>query len=319
MSFPPRGGGCNPNAINRERISSRSASDPGENRPGRAKVATRRVDPGRRGDRPRYRRSLGQHHLRDGAAAAPLVGWLRPRGSSVVEIGAGGGALTEQLVGAGAVRVVALELDLGWALTARRRLAPDPPRPPHGPIRWVVADALEIDWRGLPSGWSVAGNLPYQVGTAILERLVASAPVGTRCGFLLQREVVDRLVAAPGSRDYGALSVLVAARASVRRLGTLGPGAFVPPPKVSSSFVGLELRAAPLPEGRMAGLERVVRAAFGQRRKTLRNAVGAVYGRARAEAALAAVGIDPGTRAERLGLAEFLELERELEGRPAAG
>ncbi len=287
--------------------------DPGENRPGHAKVATRETPSWRRGDRPRYRQALGQHHLRDGRAAEPLLTWLRPAGLAVVEIGAGGGALTAGLVAAGAARVVALELDLGWAFEARRR-APLAGRPESSAtIRWVAADALKIDWSGLPAGWSVAGNLPYQVGTAILERIVAAAPAGTRCAFLLQKEVVDRLAAAPGGRDYGVLSVLVAARASVRRLGTLGPAAFVPPPKVSSSFVGLELRPAPLPPARMAGFERVVRAAFGQRRKTLRNAVGAVYGRERAEAALAAAGIDPGTRAERLGLADYLRLENELE------
>jgi 16S rRNA (adenine1518-N6/adenine1519-N6)-dimethyltransferase len=163
-------------------------------------------------------------------------------------------------------------------------------------------------WERLPASWLLAGNLPYNVGTALLERVLAAAPPGVRCGFLLQREVVDRLVARPGTKEYGALSVLVTARAAVRRLGTLKPGAFMPSPRVESSFVGVELRPAPLSAAGMAALERVVRAAFGQRRKTLRNALGAVFGRERGEALLAAAGLSAAERAERLAPESFFLL-----------
>jgi len=223
----------------------------------------------------------------------------------VLEVGPGGGALTGLLAEAGALRVVAVELDPAWAFHLAGGSA-------AGGRDLVVADALDLAWGRLPEGWRVAGNLPYQIGTALLERILAAAPPGVRCGFLLQKEVVERLVARPGGREYGALSVLVAARASVVRLGTLRPGAFVPRPAVDSAFVGVELRSAPLDAAGMAAFERVVRAAFGQRRKTLRNALGAVFGRGRAEAALAAAGIAPGERAERLDFAAFLRLTAEL-------
>jgi 16S rRNA (adenine1518-N6/adenine1519-N6)-dimethyltransferase len=262
-----------------------------------------------RGDRPARRRRLGQHHLRDARAAQPLVDFLRPAGRAVLEIGPGGGALTDLLERSGARRVLGIELDPAWAFHLGRAAAS---RPVAGVRTLVVADALALDWPRLPASWRVAGNLPYQIGTVLLERLLAGAPPGTICGFLLQKEVVDRLVAPPGTAAYGALSVLVAARARVTRLGTLRPGAFVPPPKVESAFVGLELTPAPLDAAGMADLERVVRAAFGQRRKTLRNALGAVFGRAPAEAALAAAGVAPEERAERLDLATFLRLAAEL-------
>ena len=309
--------------------------------------------PADRPPRPRRRKALGQHHLRDGRAAWPLVEFLGVRGRTVVEIGPGGGALTRELLSGGA-RVLAVELDPAWgfalpaavapraarpadAVTARdaaravwlgerlpkSALAPESPRPGAAPepflyfpapppagerLAIAIADALDLAWERLPSGTLVAGNLPYQVGTPILERLLARAPEGTRAGFLLQKEVVDRLVAEPGAKAYGALSVLVAARAAVRRLGTLPPGAFVPPPQVESSFVGFELRAPPCEVSRLPELEAVVRAAFAQRRKTLRNALGAVFGVERAEAALGAVGVARSERAERLTLDQFVRL-----------
>lgn len=269
-----------------------------------------------RARRPRLRRALAQHHLRDPRAVRPLVEWLRAAGRTVLEIGPGGGALTGELAAAGATRVIAVELDAEWAFTlaARRREREITAAGSTTAVDLVVADALELAWERLPGDWIVAGNLPYNVGTVLLERLLAAAPAGVRAGFLLQREVVDRMVAAPGSDAYGALSVRVAARARAVRLGTLRPGAFVPPPKVDSAFVGLELVAAPLDADAMIALDRVVAAAFGQRRKTLRNALGAGLGigAGRAATLLEAAGLDPGERAERLSLADFVALARRL-------
>lgn len=173
-----------------------------------------------------------------------------------------------------------------------------------------MADALEFPWERVGAGWRIAGNLPYNVGTAIVERMLRGSRPGTRAAFLLQREVVDRIVARPEDDSYGALSVLVAARARAVRLGTVKPGAFVPPPKVESAFVGLETIASPLSEAELPGFERVVKAAFGQRRKSLRNALASAFGRERAAAMLATARIDPGRRAEALELAEFVALSR---------
>jgi 16S rRNA A1518/A1519 N6-dimethyltransferase RsmA/KsgA/DIM1 with predicted DNA glycosylase/AP lyase activity len=174
----------------------------------------------------------------------------------------------------------------------------------------LLGDALEFPWDRLDPSWRIAGNLPYNVGTVIVERLLKGARPGTRAAFLLQREVVDRIVARPGEEAYGALSVLVAARARAVRLGLVKPGAFVPPPKVESALVGLETFAPALSEAEMAGFERVVQAAFGQRRKSLRNALAAVYGRDDAASMLLAAGVDPRRRAEELALEEFLRLSR---------
>jgi 16S rRNA (adenine1518-N6/adenine1519-N6)-dimethyltransferase len=261
--------------------------------------------------RPPLRRSYGQHHLRDGAVCRPLVDFLRlAAGDGVLEIGAGGGVLTRELLARGA-RVAAVELDAEWAVALAGRLSGAPGRER---CAIVVADALTLDWSRLPVAWRVAGNLPYNVGTAIVERLLAAAPAGLRAAFLLQREVVDRMTAGPGDDAYGALSLLVAARARAERLGVVRPGAFVPPPRVDSAFVGLETVPPLLPHSAMGELERLIRIAFAQRRKSLRNALAAGYGRAAADSALAAAGIAPARRAEELGLRDFLALRAALSG-----
>jgi 16S rRNA (adenine1518-N6/adenine1519-N6)-dimethyltransferase len=262
--------------------------------------------------RPPRRKALGQHHLRDGRTCRPLLEFLHlETGDRVLEIGAGGGVLTRELVATGA-RVVAIELDLAWAFTlaARSRALPRAADGSSFPPSLVVADALDLGWEGLDASWKIAGNLPYRVGTVIVERLLGEAPPGVRAAFLLQREVVDRLVARPGEAAYGALSLLVEIRARATFLGGVKPGAFTPPPKVESAFVGLETVAPPLPRAEMAGLERLIRAAFAQRRKTLRNSLGAVYGREPTERALGVVGLDSRSRAEELDRDAFLALFR---------
>lgn len=247
---------------------------------------------------PLLKKSLGQHHLIDGSICRPLVAFLSPAGARVLEIGPGGGILTAELLEAGA-RVVGWELDLAWAAELRRRL--------DGPaLSLVVGDALEIGWDRLPSPTLVAGNLPYNVATAIIERLLPHHAQVPRAAFLVQKEVADRLVARPREEAYGSLSVLVAAWARPRLLGRVRPGSFRPPPKVDSAFIGFELRPLPLPPEQMPAFVRFVRLAFGQRRKTLRNALAAGWGKEKAEAVLAAAGMPDKVRAEALGLEEFL-------------
>jgi 16S rRNA (adenine1518-N6/adenine1519-N6)-dimethyltransferase len=267
---------------------------------------------------PRRKKALGQHHLREGSLCRPLIEFLfaglppsGPSGPSVIEIGPGGGVLTAELLAAGA-EVLALELDPEWAETLRARL-------PSEKLSVKVGDVLDFDWSAVPSQTLVCGNLPYQVGTAIVDRVLRAHPRVERAAFLLQREVVDRLVAGPRDPDYGSLSLLTQARARVTRLGIVRPGSFVPPPKVDSAFVGLQLHPPPLPESEMPAFERFLRAAFSQRRKTLLNSLTSSFSRPAVESASATLGYDSRTRAESLVLDDFLNLYRALGGRGEGG
>jgi 16S rRNA (adenine1518-N6/adenine1519-N6)-dimethyltransferase len=253
---------------------------------------------------PSLKKALGQHHLTDGALCRPLIHFLEPAGRRVLEIGPGGGVLTAELLAAGA-RVLGWELDLEWAAVLRRRLSlrlPD--------LRLVVADALEIDWSRLPAPTLAAGNLPYNVATVIVERMLPHHDRIPKAAFLVQKEVADRLVARPGDEAYGSLSLLVAAYARARLLGRVRRGSFRPPPKVEGGFVGFELQPPPLPPEQMPELIALIRLAFNQRRKTLRNALAAGWGKERAAAVLSAVGLPEKVRGEELGLAEFLAIYR---------
>lgn len=249
---------------------------------------------------PSLKKRFGQHHLIRAAACRPVVDYLAPRGRRVLEIGPGGGILTGELLAAGA-RVDALEIDLEWGLRLPGRLAGDR-------LSVVVGDALGLDLGRWPAGTLAAGNLPYNVATAIIRELVRHHEVFSRAAFLVQREVAERLVAAPGSRAYGALTVLVAARARVSWLGRVRAGAFRPPPRVEGAFVGLEPLPPPVAEPEMERLSETVHLAFAGRRKTVRNTLAAGWGRGRAEEALAAAGVQAGARAEELSLDEFLRL-----------
>lgn len=231
----------------------------------------------------------------------------------MVEVGPGGGVLTAELVRAGA-RVWAFELDLAWTGTLHGRLRRsvfDPP-PAHPPAI-VAADALEIPWGRMPPGTLAAGNLPYNVATPIIERVLRHPDRIARAAFLVQKEVGERLVARPGDKAYGALSVKVQARATAHLLAIVRAGSFRPPPKVDGAFVGLVLRQPEDgPEAR-AALDATVDLAFSRRRKTLANSLGSGWGKERAIAVLESVGISPRARAEELGLDEFRALTRSHE------
>lgn len=252
---------------------------------------------------PPLRRSLGQHHLRRAASASPAVDFLEVSGRTVIEIGPGGGVLTRLLLERGASRVIACELDPSWAFALRRRFA-------DRRIRLAVGDACDLAYERVPAAARIAGNLPYNVATRIVSRVLERAPVGLRAAFLVQREVADRLTAAPGDGAYGAMTVLTQARAAARRLAVVMPGSFVPPPAVTSAFVGLERIAPPIDEEEWPDFRALVRTAFTRRRKTLLNNLAAVMERPAAAAAISALGLPPMVRAEALGLDEFVELFR---------
>jgi len=267
------------------------------------------------------RRALGQHFLRDGSVAASIVELVRPGPADlVIEIGPGRGALTGLLAGR-ARRLVAIELDPLLATALRAHYEDD------AHVEVVVADAVRVDYRALVGEWRepggrvlVVGNLPYSSGTAILATVLdaasaLAAQVTVELALMLQREVAERVAAPPGSRDYGALSVLSQLAADVRLAFTVPPGAFAPPPQVESAVLYLRARAVPpvpVPDARR--MRAVVRSAFAQRRKTLANALTGGLGRPAEEVrgALAAAGIDPQRRAETLSLAEFARVATAL-------
>lgn len=213
--------------------------------------------------------------------------------------------LTRLLLERGASRVIACELDLLWTLELRRRIAD--PR-----LVLVTGDGCDLRYERAPATTRIAGNLPYNVATRIVLAVLERAPVGTRAAFLVQREVADRLTAAPGASDYGSLSVLVAARATALRLSVVLPGSFVPSPAVTSAFVGFERAATPVKEAEWPAFCGFVRTAFSQRRKTLLNNFRQSVGRLTAQTALAALDLPRNVRAEGLGLSEFVALFHEM-------
>jgi 16S rRNA (adenine1518-N6/adenine1519-N6)-dimethyltransferase len=263
-------------------------------------------------------RALGQHFLRDRAVVDQILELVRPTGHDlVVEIGPGRGALTEALA-ARAGRLLALEIDAALVAQLQERFAAAPT------VEIRQADARQFDYAGLrarahdPDGRVlVVGNLPYSVGKPILAALVESGGAIDEMALMLQKEVAERVAALPGSKIYGALSVLTQVSAAVRLVFSVPPGAFSPPPQVDSAVLHLRPhREPPVPIGDAARFGAVVRAAFGQRRKSLANALaaGLAISAERARRQAEAAGIDPGRRAETLSLAEFARLAAPFAG-----
>ena len=228
----------------------------------------------------------------------------------MVEIGPGSGVLTASLLAAGA-RVFACEIDPAWGLDLRLRLTGEER------LGLAICDALDLRWQGLPPGSLVAGNLPFNVATPLILRVLRHPEHVVRAAFLVQLEVAQRLAARPGDSEYGSLSVLVAHRARVRPLGRVKRHAFRPPPKVEGAFVGLLPREPPLDEDEMGSFESFVRAAFALRRKTLRNSLAASWGRAAAQRLLDVAGLGELTRAESLSPEELLDLYRVAAAEPS--
>jgi 16S rRNA (adenine1518-N6/adenine1519-N6)-dimethyltransferase len=252
------------------------------------------------------RRRFSQNFLHDPAQIARIVEAIDPQpGASLIEIGPGLGALTGPLL-ARAGRLIAIELDRDLAGRLRERFD-------SSVLDLIEGDALKVDWvqlvARLDAPVRILGNLPYHVSTPLLFALVPIAGKVADQHFLLQREVVDRMVAKPATADYGRLSVMLQMRYQVKKLLDIGPGAFTPAPKVWSSLVRLvPLPADELPEVDAAAFARTVTAAFSQRRKTLRNALSALMD----EEGIRAAGVDPKARGETLDVNAFVRLARRI-------
>ena len=251
------------------------------------------------------RKRFGQNFLEDRAVVERIVEAIYPRrGERMVEIGPGLGALTTPLLKA-VDRLDVVEIDRDIVRSLRSRFSPEILSVHEG-------DALETDFGALGPDLRVVGNLPYNISTPILFHLSTFVAVIRDCHFMLQREVVQRMGAQPDTAEYGRLSVMLQYRWQIEPLFDVAPTAFNPPPKVWSSIV----RMTPYPSPPVAArderrLAQVVTAAFGQRRKTLRNALAPLV----SAQELVALGIDPGVRGETLGVAAFVGIANHLADR----
>jgi 16S rRNA (adenine1518-N6/adenine1519-N6)-dimethyltransferase len=245
------------------------------------------------------RKRFGQHFLHDPAVIRRIVESVAPAaGQRIVEIGPGRGALTWALLErAKSLDVIEIDRDLAADLRADPR--------GQGRICVHAGDVLEMDFeklRGDGPPLRVVGNLPYNISTPVLFRLLSQRCAIADMHFMLQKEVVDRMTAASGGKEYGRLTVMLGVYAAVERLFDVGPGAFKPPPKVWSSVVRLRPTEAPRFDiGSEAALRTLVTAAFSHRRKTLRNGLKSFLG----ESDFEACGIDPQRRPQTLAPAEF--------------
>lgn len=253
----------------------------------------------------RHKKRFGQHFLHDPGVIGDIVSAVTPtQDDVVVEIGPGEGAITTPIARlAGHLHVVEFDRDLAKRL--RQRYADSDLVTVH------EADALKFDFASLGHNLRIVGNLPYNISTPLLFHLLECRTHIQDMHFMLQKEVVDRMAAEPGGRDFGRLTVMLGCALQVVHLFDVPPTAFEPPPKVMSAVV----RLAPLPEGTFnlsdhKTLAALVAQAFSQRRKTIRNSL-----RQRAsEAELQAAGIDPGARPEQIPVSAWIDLANALAG-----
>ena len=258
------------------------------------------------GFRREAKKHLGQNFLHERGVIDRIVLAIDPKpGDSIVEIGPGQGALTFPLLQHhGALTAIEFDRDLHSPLQAASRA--------HGELRLIEGDVLGVDFTALARESDSAngqirlvGNLPYNLSSPILFHALDHAAAIRDMHFMLQKEVVERMASAPGSKVYGRLSVMLQACCTVTPLFTVPPGAFRPAPKVDSAVVRLQPRPADSIGIRdHARFAAIVRAAFGQRRKTLRNALSGILD----AGAIAVAGLDPGARAEQLSVADFARL-----------
>ncbi|MCH4564122.1 MULTISPECIES: 16S rRNA (adenine(1518)-N(6)/adenine(1519)-N(6))-dimethyltransferase RsmA [Halomonas] len=255
----------------------------------------------------RARKRFGQNFLRDPGIISRIVRAIGPRpGERLVEIGPGQGALTEPLLEAADGQLEVIELDRDLIPGLRVQFFNHPGFVIH------EGDALKFDFgalRGAGEPLRVVGNLPYNISTPLIMHLLEAGDAVADMHFMLQKEVVDRLAAEPGGADWGRLSVMAQYHCRVDALFVVPPEAFVPRPKVDSAIVRLAPHAErPCRAHDEALLFTLVREAFGQRRKTLRNNL---KGRI-AAADLEGLGVDPGRRPQTLTVAEFVRIANHL-------
>jgi 16S rRNA (adenine1518-N6/adenine1519-N6)-dimethyltransferase len=249
------------------------------------------------------RKRFGQHFLLDLNLTRRIARAAQPIDQgTVIEIGPGPGGLTRALLLEGAAKVVAIEVD-PRALDALAELQ----AASDGRLQVIQADALKIDPASLgPVPRRIVANLPYNISTPLLVRWLQQADAIADMVLMFQKEVVDRLVAVPRTKDYGRLSVLAQHVCEIRRLFDIPAAAFVPPPKVTSSVAHLTPRPASQRLTDLAPLERVTAAAFGQRRKMLRGSLGSLF--PDPVPVLEGLGLSPTARAEELTVADFVRL-----------
>ncbi len=260
----------------------------------------------------RARKRFGQNFLHDAGVIDRILRAIRAKeGERLLEIGPGQGALTEGLLGSGAqLDVIELDLDLIPILQAKFGSNPR--------FQLNQGDALKFDFSRLdaaPRSLRVVGNLPYNISTPLIFHLLDNATLIRDMHFMLQKEVVERMAAGPGGGDWGRLSIMVQYHCRVEHLFNVGPGAFNPAPKVDSAIVRLvphETLPHPAKDHRL--LERVVREAFNQRRKTLRNTLKQLM----PADAIEAAAVDGSLRPEQLDLAAFVRLADQLALQPSA-
>jgi 16S rRNA (adenine1518-N6/adenine1519-N6)-dimethyltransferase len=255
---------------------------------------------------PPVRKSLGQHFLTDRKILERIVDAIEMAPEeTVVEVGAGRGSLTE-ILKPRARRVIAIEYDRALAAILRERYA-------GSNVEIVEADVLQTDIGRIAGGpYALVGNVPYYITTPILFHTM-QPPRPTRSVFLVQREVADRMSAAPGSKTYGALSVNLQALATTESLFRVAPGAFKPVPKVESSVVRVVPRANPvIKPGEQAPFREFVQAIFSKRRKQMRRVIRSLrpISAEAADALLEGIGIPPGARPETLDPESFVRLLR---------
>jgi len=244
------------------------------------------------------RKRFGQHFLHDPAVIRKIVEAIAPAAEDfIVEIGPGQGVLTLPLAErVEQLEVIEIDRDLAAALPGDR-------------IKVHAADALKFDFSVFPHGVRVVGNLPYNISTPLLFHLARYADRVRDMHFMLQLEVVERMVAKPSTPEYGRLSVMLQTRFMMQKLFRVAPGAFRPPPKVESAVVRLQPLREPLGCD-AARLEEIVRQAFSARRKTLRNALPLTAGD------YCALGIDPGLRPENLSPQDYVRVAQCTIGKP---
>ncbi len=248
------------------------------------------------------RKRFGQNFLHDSGVIRRIVSAISPSpGERLVEIGPGQGAITKELLRV-AGRMDAVELDRDLIEPLARVCGG------LGELHIHCADALKFDFCQLAAGdqpLRIVGNLPYNISTPILFRLIGQLGCIQDMHFMLQKEVVDRMAAEPGSKVYGRLSVMLQVKCAIMPLFDIGSGAFKPAPKVDSAFVRLQPHPKPVVQiDDDVSFARVVTQAFAQRRKTLRNSLRELID----ADGIQALGIDPAIRAERLTLGEFAAL-----------